>query len=53
MMPNTVSAVPDGAKDAVNISGVLSFNNTGTGAMFAGGYRSDYCNRIIHQVIKR
>ena len=36
MMPNTVSAVPDGAKDAVNISGVLSFNNTGTGAMFAG-----------------
>ena len=30
MMPNTVSAVPDGAKDAVNISGVLSFNNTGT-----------------------
>lgn len=36
MMPNTVSVVPDGAKDAVNISGVLSFNNTGTGAMFAG-----------------
>ncbi len=25
MMPNTVSAVPDGAKDAVNISGVLSY----------------------------
>lgn len=36
MMPNTVSIIPEGAKAAVNISGVLPFTNLGTGAMFSG-----------------
>ena len=36
MMPNTVSVVPDGAKKAVDVSGVMPFTNLGTGAMFAG-----------------
>ena len=36
MMPNTVSVTPDGAKAAVEVSGVLPFANLGTGAMFAG-----------------
>lgn len=36
MMPNTVSLLPDGAKTAVQASGVLPFTNLGTQAMFAG-----------------
>lgn len=36
MMPGSVTVVPDGASDGVSISGVLSFSNTGTQAMFAG-----------------
>lgn len=36
MMPNTVAVIPDGTEKAVNVSGILSFSNTGTGAMFAG-----------------
>lgn len=36
MMPNTVNLIPDGAKKAVDVSGVLSYSNMGTGGMFAG-----------------
>lgn len=36
MMPNTVAIIPDGAKKAVDASGLLPFTNIGTGAMFAG-----------------
>lgn len=36
MMPGSVSVVPAGASDAVSVSGVLAFSNTGTQAMFAG-----------------
>lgn len=36
MMPNTVAIIPDGAKKAVDVSGLLPFTNIGTGAMFAG-----------------
>lgn len=36
MMPNTVAVTPDGAKAAVEVSGILPFANLGTGAMFAG-----------------
>ncbi len=36
MMPGSITVVPDGAADGVVVSGVLSFNNIGTQAMFAG-----------------
>lgn len=36
MMPTSVSIIPEGATDPVTISGVLSYSNLGTGAMFAG-----------------
>lgn len=36
MMPTSVSIIPDGATNPVSISGVLSYSNLGTGAMFAG-----------------
>ena len=36
MMPNAVQVVANGAKDPVSVSGVLTFSNLGTGAMFAG-----------------
>lgn len=36
MMPTSISVVPDGAANPVTISGVLSYSNLGTGAMFAG-----------------
>ena len=36
MMPGSVSVVPAGSSDAVSVSGVLAFSNTGTQAMFAG-----------------
>lgn len=36
MMPGSVTVVPDGASDAVSVSGVLTFSNVGTQAMFAG-----------------
>ena len=36
MMPASVTVVPDGAADGVVVSGVLTFNNIGTQAMFAG-----------------
>ncbi|MBM7650671.1 PTS sugar transporter subunit IIC [Neobacillus cucumis] len=36
MMPNTVSIIPDGAKKAVDVSGILTFTNMGTKGMFAG-----------------
>ncbi len=36
MMPNSVSLVPTGAKKAVDVAGVLSYSNMGTGGMFAG-----------------
>lgn len=36
MMPGSVTVVPEGAADGVVVSGVLSFNNIGTQAMFAG-----------------
>ena len=53
MMPNTVSAVPDGAKDAVNISGVCHLTIQVQAQCVHRGYRSDYCNRTIHQIIER
>ncbi|WP_200886111.1 PTS transporter subunit EIIC [Heyndrickxia ginsengihumi] len=36
IMPNTVSVIPDGAKQAVDVSAVLTFTNIGTTGMFAG-----------------
>lgn len=36
MMPNTVSITPVGAEESVMVQGALTFNNVGTGAMFAG-----------------
>lgn len=36
MMPGSVTVIPDGAADGVAVSGVLSFSNIGTQAMFAG-----------------
>lgn len=36
MMPGSVTVVPDKASEGVAVSGVLSFANTGTQAMFAG-----------------
>jgi len=36
MMPGSVTVVPEGAVDGVTVSGVLTFNNIGTQAMFAG-----------------
>lgn len=36
MMPGSITVVPDGATDGVVVSGVLSFSNIGTQAMFAG-----------------
>lgn len=36
MMPGSVMVVPEGASESVAVSGVLSFGNTGTQAMFAG-----------------
>lgn len=36
MMPNTVAVTPVGEEGAVQVSGVLSFGNVGTQAMFAG-----------------
>ncbi|WP_026685016.1 PTS sugar transporter subunit IIC [Heyndrickxia coagulans] len=36
MMPNTVSLIPKEAKNAVDVSGVLTFTNLGTTGMFAG-----------------
>lgn len=36
MMPGSVSVVPEGATEGVMVSGVLTFNNIGTQAMFGG-----------------
>lgn len=36
MMPNTISITPLDGKDSVLAQGALTFNNIGTGAMFAG-----------------
>lgn len=36
MMPGSVTVIPDGAADGIAVSGVLSFSNIGTQAMFAG-----------------
>lgn len=36
MMPNTASVVPTGATKAVDVVGVLTYSNMGTGGMFAG-----------------
>lgn len=36
MMPASVSVVPEGATESVMVSGVLTFNNIGTQAMFGG-----------------
>lgn len=36
MMPNMVSITPEGADQAVMVSGALTFSNIGTQAMFAG-----------------
>lgn len=36
MMPNTSSVIPDGATKAIDVSGIVSFTNIGTGSMFAG-----------------
>lgn len=36
MMPGSVSVVPEGATDGVMVSGVLTFSNIGTQAMFGG-----------------
>lgn len=36
IMPNTVSVIPDGAKQAVDVSAVLTSTNIGTTGMFAG-----------------
>lgn len=36
MMPNALSAVPQGADAAVEITGYISYSNLGTGSMFAG-----------------
>lgn len=36
MMPVSLSVVPVDGTDAVTVSGLLSFNNLGTGSMFAG-----------------
>ena len=36
MMPGSVSVTPVGGSEAVSVSGVLTFSNVGTQAMFAG-----------------
>lgn len=36
MMPNTSSVIPDGATKEIDVSGIVSFTNIGTGSMFAG-----------------
>ena len=36
MLPATISAIPDGAKTAVDLTGYISYSSLGTGSMFAG-----------------